>query len=71
MNAELSAESDQTPTHWEQRKLAIIHDTALALSEGEWDALRWHFEQVWTEGWAVGLEQWNAGIHNPYRPGRA
>ena len=47
---------------WERRKLAIIHDTALALSEGEWDALRWHFAEVWDDAYDACVSD-----GNPYR----
>lgn len=56
-------------TTWDQRKRAIIHDIALALSDGEWDALRWHFAEVWDDAYdccaSDGTPQFHNG--NPYR----
>lgn len=64
-----TAEKDAPLTDWEQRKLAIVHDIALALSESEWDALRWHFAQVWDDAYdccaSDGTPQFHNG--NPYR----
>jgi hypothetical protein len=56
-------------TDWEQRKLAIIHDTALAMSEGGWDALRWHFAEVWDDAYECCVSDGTPQFHNgnPYR----
>lgn len=52
-------------TPWEQRRLAIIHDMAIVLSSSEWDALRWHFEQVWDDGY-THADNGGSEEDNPY-----
>ena len=60
--------SEATP--WQQRQLAIVHDIALSLSVGEWDALRWHFEQAWGDGYRrAELDQREASF-DPCGPSR-
>jgi hypothetical protein len=71
----MSEHTAEPLTHWEQRQLVLIHDIALALSKSEWDSLRWHFEQVWDEGYRrAALDRYEALFdpsgpsRNPYRP---